>query len=107
MKHVKNRFEGINGLSANYYWYSSNGKKDKKRGIEEMENWLANLIPVLDGEETLIRASTLEVFIYKVWTKSIKKWQALSVGNKIALSGFTLSIVSLIVDIVLRIIPLS
>lgn len=103
MKHVKSRFEGINGLAADYYWYSNNGKKDRNRGIEGMENWLANIIPVLDGEEPLLRASLVEVLIYNTWTKPVQKWKSLSLGNKLAVIGILIQvIVQIIIELIKR-----
>lgn len=95
MKHVKSRFEGINGLVADYFWYSNNGKKDRQRGIQELENWYANIIPVLDGDEPLIRASLIDIFVYNVLNKPFKKLKSFSLGNKIAVLGIIITIISL------------
>lgn len=99
MKHVKSRFEGINGLAADYYWYSNNGKKDKKRGMQKMENWLANVIPVIDGEEQLIRASIIEILIYEVWAKPIAKWNSLSTSDKIEVIGILVAAIAILIEV--------
>lgn len=95
MKHEKSRTKGHNGLAADYFWYSIKSKKDRKRGIQEFENWFANVIPILDGEEVLIRASFIEVLVYRYWIKPIQKWQSMSLENKIGIIGIVISILTL------------
>ena len=92
MKHTKSRFKGINGLFADYFWYSINHKKDKKRGVQELEIWYANILPKLDGEEPLIRLSFIEILYYKYLVKSIQKWNLLEISNKITIISIFINV---------------
>ncbi len=100
MKHVKSRFEGINGLPADYFWYSIKGKKNRLIGIQELEVWLANVIPILDGEEFLIRASFIDVIVYRYLVKPTRKWQSLSLENKIGIIEILISIITIILSLI-------
>ena len=85
MESKKERYKGVNGLSADYFWFSNQGEKDKKRGIQEMENWLAHVTPLVDFEEKLIRASFFEVLKYRCLTKPKTWWLSLNTNQKIAI----------------------
>jgi hypothetical protein len=83
----KGRFKGINNMPADYYWYSWKGKKNKKRGIQEMEIWLAEIIPQIDFVEDFIKASWPEVLFFKLWIKPKNIWLSLNIEHKIAIIG--------------------
>lgn len=86
----KGRFKGINGLPADYYWFSINGKKDRKQGIQEMELWLAKVTPTLDHIEKLIIASNFDVMVYKYLTKPKKWWLRFNTDQKIKIIAMTI-----------------
>ena len=91
MKHTKHRFLGINNLPADYYWQSADGKKHKEKKIQKMENWLAEVTPIIDGGKELIRASSFDVFIYSIWSQPKEKWLYLNIDQKIKIIGLVIT----------------